>query len=252
MSVRLWVVGGWLLGMSVCAFAEEDVDGVRVTLEKWVECRKVISAEERDWALGKEMLNERVDLLQQEVDSLKLKTAEAQESLGEADQKRVGLVEENEKLKEASAALAGTVLSLEKKTRALLCRLPEPIRTRVKPLSQRIPLDAEETKLSLAERFQNVVGILNEVNKFAREITLTSEVRSLPDGTSAEVTALYVGIAYAYYAGADGTIAGVGTASPEGWVWASKDDAAAQIMDAISILKNEQVAAFVQLPVEIN
>jgi len=236
---------------SVAAEPQGAVDGVRAALEKWVESRKVISAEQRDWALGKEMLSERVDLVQQEIDSLKEKISDAQESISDADKKRAGLVEENEKLKEASVSLNETVLTLEQNTLKLLARLPDPIRERVKPLSQRVPENVAETKLSLAERFQNIVGILNEVNKFSREITLTSEVRSLPDGSSAEVTALYVGIGQAYYANANGKLAGTGTTSAEGWVWTPANDAAPQIMEAIAISKNEQVASFVQLPVEI-
>jgi FtsZ-binding cell division protein ZapB len=240
-----------LLTPGVFAAAPQDVDGVRAALEKWVESCKVISQEQRDWALGREMLNERIELVQQEINSLKEKISEAQESISEADKKRAGLVEDNEKLQAASDALAGTVLTLEQSIGRLLARLPDPIRDRVKPLSQRIPENAAETRLSLAERFQNIVGILNEVNKFSREITLTSEVRSLPDGTSAEVTALYVGIGQAYYAGTDGSLAGTGTSSPDGWVWSADNQSAAEISESIAILNNEQVAAFVQLPVEI-
>jgi FtsZ-binding cell division protein ZapB len=256
---RLQVLGFCALTSVLCSLTsgvlaaepQSDVDGVRSALEKWVETRKVISLEQRDWALGKEMLNERIGLVQQEIDSLKAKLADAQESISDADKKRAGLVEENDKLKEASIALNDTVLTLEQNTLKLLARLPDPIRERVKPLSQRVPANADETKLSLAERFQNIVGILNEVNKFSREITLTSEVRSLPDGTSAEVTALYVGIGSAYYANANGKLAGTGTPSAEGWAWTQNNDAAPQIMEAIAILKNEQIASFVQLPVEI-
>lgn len=239
---------------SLSAFSAEpqSVDGVRAALGKWVETRKVISQEQRDWTLGKEMLNERIDLVQQEIDSLKEKISDAEKSIGEADKKRGELVEQNKELKKASSALNETVLTLEQNTRNFLKRLPDPIRERVKPLSQRIPEEVEETRLSLAERFQNIIGILNEVNKFSREITLTSEVRSLPDGTSAEVTAMYVGIGQAYYASADGKIAGIGTSSADGWVWSDDNRIAADISQAIAILKNEQVAAFVQLPVEIH
>jgi FtsZ-binding cell division protein ZapB len=248
----LLVIGYSLLGVAAIASETQgDVDSVRAALEKWVETRRVISQEQRDWELGKEMLNERIDLVQQEIDSLKEKKSDAEKSIGEADKKREELVEQNEELKKASSALNETVLALEQNTQNLLKRLPDPIRERVKPLSQRIPEDVEETKLSLAERFQNIIGILNEVNKFSREITLTSEVRSLPDGTSAEVTAMYVGIGQAYYASSDGKIAGTGTASADGWVWTADNSIADDISQAIAILKNEQVAAFVQLPVEI-
>ncbi len=229
----------------------QNVDGVRAGLEKWVETRKVISQEQRDWKLGQEMLNERVDLVQREVDSLKSKISEAQQSISDADKKRAGLITENDKLKEAAAGLAESMVALEIRTRTLLKNLPDPIRERVKPLSQRLPENTGETKLSFSERFQNIVGILNEINKFNREVTMTSEVRTLPDGSSAEVTALYVGVGQAYYVSGDGKHAGTGTSSTDGWVWTPDNRIAPQVAEAIAILKNEQVAAFVQLPVEI-
>lgn len=260
---RLSVIGYRLFGSSLLLFfvlclpfsifaaESQNVDGVRAALEKWVESRKVISQEQRDWALGKEMLNERIELVRQEIDSLKSKISDAEESISEADKKRAELVEQNEALKSASASLDDTVLELENNTRRLLKRLPDPLRERVKPLSQRLPEDPKETKLSLAERFQNVIGILNEVNKFNREISMTSEVRTLPDGSSAEVTALYVGIGQGYYASADSKAAGIGSSTEEGWQWTPANDAASEIADAIAILKNEQVASFIPLPVEI-
>jgi hypothetical protein len=228
-----------------------DIEGARTTLEKWVETRRIISKERQDWALGQEVLEDRIEIVQREIDSLRSRIRDAEESISEADKKRADLLEENELLKEASAALESTVVMLENRTRQLLVQLPDPIRERVKPLSQRFPEDPEDTKLSLAERFQNVVGILNEVNKFNREITVTSEVRTLPDGTTAEVTALYVGIGQGYYASADGKSAGVGTGSAEGWTWTPANQAAADITRAIKILKNEEAAGFVQMPIRI-
>ncbi|MEW6238974.1 MAG: DUF3450 family protein [Candidatus Omnitrophota bacterium] len=229
----------------------ETIENTQSALEKWVETRRIISLEKRDLALAKEMLNERIDLVQREIDSLRGKKSDAEKSIAEADKKRAGLIEENEKLKEALSSLGGILASLEDRTKQLLNRLPDPIRERVKPLSQRIPEDANQSKLSVSERFQNVVGILNEVDKFNRDITVASEVRVLPDGSSAEVAALYIGIGQAYYAGANGTVAGVGLPSEEGWIWKPANDAAAQIAETIAILKNEKIAAFVQLPVEI-
>jgi FtsZ-binding cell division protein ZapB len=239
------------LAGAVAVEAGSSVDGVRASLEKWVDTRKVISQEKRDWDLGQEMLNERISMLEREIETLRARIAEAQESITDADQKRAGLLEENEALKAASSGLAESMAVFEIRTRSLLNRMPDPIRERVKPLSQRIPVEVGETKLSFAERFQNVVGILNEVNKFNREITVTSEVRALPDGTSAEVAAMYVGVSRAYYVGGNGTIAGYGTAGADGWVWTAADEIAPQVARSIAILKNEQVASFVQLPVEI-
>lgn len=236
---------------AVAADAGNGVDRVRSALEKWVETRRLVSLEQRDWDLGREMLNERIALLEREIETLRGRIAEAQESISDADKKRAGLLEENEALKAASSGLAESMAVFEIRTRSLLNRMPDPIRERVKPLSQRIPEEVAETKLSFAERFQNVVGILNEVNKFNREITVTSEVRALPDGTSAEVAAMYVGVSQAYYVGGNDLIAGYGTAGADGWVWTAADAIAPQVAQAIAILKNEKIASFVQLPVEI-
>lgn len=227
------------------------VDDTRAALEKWVETRRIISRERRDLELDKDMLNERIDLLQREIDSLRTRTSEAKEDIAEAEKKRAEMAGKNEKLKAVSSGLAEKVTVMEARTRQLLKRLPAPIRDRVRPLSQRIGDRPDETELSVAERFQNVIGILNEINKFNGEITLASERRTLPDGTSAEVTAMYLGIGQGYYAGANGRIGGVGRSGPDGWVWTPANDAAEQIAEAIAILQNEKVAAFVQVPVNI-
>jgi hypothetical protein len=229
---------------------DERIDRARATLDKWVETRRIISAERRDWRLGRETLEGRIEVVRGEIDGLRRKLEEAQHSISEAEEKRGDLEREKERLERASLALREAIADLEARTKALLARLPDPIRERVAPLSQRIPASAE-TSVGLGERFQNVVGILNEVNKFNGEITLTSEVRTLPDGSSAEVTALYLGIGQGYFVGRNGAVAGVGSASADGWTWRAASDAAPEITAALAILANERVASFVRLPLEV-
>lgn len=245
------VLAAAALGWAAETGNRQRIDSARLAMEKWVETQRVISKEKQDWALGRQILNERIALVEREITSLREKIAQAQESINDADKRRVELMDENEKLKNASAILTGVVAKLEARTSALIQRLPDPIRDRIKPLSQSLPRDPNQTRLSLAQRFQNVVGILNEVNKFQREITVTSEVRPLADGTVAEVAAIYVGLGQAYYSGANGAVAGVGRPSEAGWTWESANDAAGRVADAIAILKNEKVASFVLLPLKV-
>jgi len=223
----------------------------RTALEEWVETRRILSQEKRDWTLDRETLTDRIEILKREVESLRARIGGTRSSIAETERKRAELAAENDGLKEASADLLGTVSVLEGRTRQLLVRLPDPIRESVKSLSQRIPEDPQPGEDSLGDRFQNVIGILNEVNKFNREITVTSEVRTLPDGTAAQVEVLYVGIAQAYFAGAQGNVGGIGTPSPDGWTWTPADDFAPQIAQAIAMVKNERVAGFVRLPLRI-
>lgn len=229
-----------------------SIEETQAAIEEWVETRRLISEEKRDWKLGEEMLNERVEVVSEEIESLRAKIEETKGSIAEADEKRIELVEENERLKEASASLQEMVTGLEARTGALLARVPESLQERVKPLSQRFPKDPADTKLSLGERFQNVVGVLNAINKFHGEVSVTSEVRKLSDGSTAEVTALYLGIGHAYYVTASGDAAGIGTAGEEGWTWTPADEHAAAIAQAVAVLKNEQEAVFVGLPIQVD
>jgi len=230
----------------------QRIESTRDTLERWVETRRVISDEQRDWTLGKELLDSRVDMLRRDIDGVRARIAEAEKSIGETDRRRSELVARNDALKATSAGLAQTAAALEARTKELVKRLPDPIREKIRPLSQRLPEDPATSSLSLSVRFQNVVGILNEVNKFSREISVASEVRKLPDGTSAEVTAVYLGLAQGFYVGAGGRIAGVGSATGEGWSWTPANESAPAIAKVVAILKNEAPAEFVPLPVKLN
>jgi FtsZ-binding cell division protein ZapB len=256
-----WFTAVWMLLMCIpcvlflgAAASDETftkTQNAKTAIEKWIETQRIISQEKRDLALSREMLNERISLVQREIESLRNKTDEAQASIAETDKKRDAMVEENETLKQATASLGGVLSNMEGRVRHLIVRLPEPIRQRIKPLSQRLPNNSEQTNLSTAERFQNIVGILNELDKFNREISVTSEVRTLADNSSVEVAVLYLGLGQAFYTSSNASVAGTGTASDTAWVWKPNNPAAAQIADAIAIFKNEKVASFVQVPVEI-
>ncbi|MFM7282208.1 MAG: DUF3450 family protein, partial [Planctomycetia bacterium] len=135
------------------------MESARASLEKWADTRRLISKERNDWVLGKELLNDRIALVEREIESLRTRLQEASGSIVEADRKVAELAADEAKLKEGSAALVKLVEGFEERTKTLVKRLPDPIRERIKPLSQRLP-DPATAKLSLSERFQNVVGIL--------------------------------------------------------------------------------------------
>jgi len=228
----------------------ERIGGMRDAFDRWVETRRVISEETRDWTLGKDMLDSRIDILRRELAAVREKIAESERSTTDADRRTAELAAQRDALRAASGELAATAAALETRTKELVQRLPDPIRDKIKPLSQRLPADPASSELPLSTRFQNVVGLVNEVNKFNREITVTSEIRALPDGTSAEVTVVYIGLAHAYYTGGNGRIAGFGTGTAQGWTWTPANEAAPQVARVVAILKNESPAEFVLLPLK--
>lgn len=242
---------GALAGLASGQSQQSLVDSTRTAMERWVEARAVIGKEQSAWQLGRELLQDRLQLVQREIDSVKARSEETAKNTADADRKKAELQAENQRLVDASSGLQQTIGGLEARAAALVKRLPEPLRERVKVLSQRFPEAGAASRLSLGERFLNVVGVLNEVNKFQREITVTSEVRALGDGTSAEVTAVYVGIGQGYYTTANGKAAGIGSSSADGWTWMPANQAAPAIQSLIKILKNEQPAAFVAMPAKV-
>lgn len=245
-----------LLGAIAAAFTQDagekpDIEATRATLAKWLEIQQIISKEKRDWQTGRDVLEQRIALMKSETKTIKERLGETRSGIGEANEARREIVEEERALKAASASLEARITPLEAKARRLIEMLPDPIRERVSLLSQRIPKDPANTKLSLGERYQNVIGVLNEVNKFNRDITVTSELRELADGSTAEVQTMYLGLGQAFYVTPSGERAGVGVPSPDGWVWEERNDIAGDVQLALAVLQNEAVPSYVPLPVTV-
>ncbi len=233
------------------ATAEDSFAERRLTMEKWLETRRLISAERQEWRLGRELLAERAETLKRDIAAWREKNAQAEREIADAEREIADLEGRRQDFLQAVAGVLETVSRLESELRSTLARAPEPLRERVKLLSRRLPENPAQSRMSLGERAQNVIGILNEMDKFAREITVASEVRELADGTSAEVTVLYVGLGQAYYCNLKRGIAGIGRPGPEGWRWEPRDDIAEAVAAAVAIYRNERPAAYIALPASL-
>jgi Protein of unknown function (DUF3450) len=224
-------------------------DTARATMARWVETQQVIAKETRDWQQSKEMLQSRIALLKSEIAALEGKLKELQATGADADHKRSALVAEDQSLVSAATSLAAWAGELEGQLQDLGKRLPDPLREKVGPLYARMPADPKNTKVSLAERYQNVVGILNEVAKFNNEISMASEVRPL-GGRPSEVKTVYVGLAQAYYLSAGGE-AGIGRPDASGWQWEPVAGLAPKVQEVVEVLQSKASPKYVPLPVTV-
>ena len=225
-------------------------EGGREAIEQWVQTRSLIGKEKQDWRVGREVMNERIELMRREIDGLREKTGQATNELTDVDSKLTQQRAENERLREVGTELRSAAGDLEARLRALLEKVPDPVRERVKPLAVRLPADSNNTKIPMPERLQAIVGILNELTKANGEIMQAVEIRSMPDGKSAEVRAVYVGLAQGYYVSARGD-AGVGTVGTNGWRWTAASDLAEPIRAVLDILQNKGSPRFVPVPAEV-
>ena len=236
---------------------ESSIEVTRTALAKWVEAKRTISAEREAWRKGKQTIGAQIDVVKREIESLNKRIAEAKKSIADAETKHGELDRERADRTKVSESLVARIDSLEERTKKLLPRVPEALATKVKPISQRLPNNEEQQKaLSLSVRYQNVIGVLNAIDKWNRVVTLNSELRELGTGRSVEVQVLYIGLGQAYYCGGIGkdgkaSLGGVGLASPKGWMWREANDLAPAIQRAVGIYNNEGLAKLVQLPVQI-
>jgi hypothetical protein len=230
--------------------AEPTLEETRLTMGKWIETQQIISKERNDWQQGKEILLGRLELVKGEIALLEEKIAEARSGVAKAEEKRTELQSQNEELASTGQQLTEVVAGMEGEVQRLFAATPEPVQTKLQPLVQRIPEDPANTRASVAERFQNVLGILNELNAANHEVTVSYEVRTLADGKPTEVRALYIGLAQAYYVSASGE-AGIGRPSADGWKWESSPAVAGDVLIALDIIQGKHTPEFIPLPVRL-
>lgn len=219
--------------------------------------KRTLSEEREAWRKGKQTLETQIEVVNSEVAAFEARITEARESIATTDKKVGELQQEKVELEQVSELLEQRISALEDRTKALLKRVPKALADSVALISQRLPNnDQEREDISLSVRYQNVIGVLNPIDKWNREVKVLDEQRDLPNGKTVSVTVIYVGLAQAFYVGGKGpdgapNVAGTGTSSEDGWRWTPQNDLAADVATAVSVYRNEQLARLVQLPVSI-
>lgn len=255
-SRKLWALalsGGLVCGAISRGLAGESppdpIDAARSSVSKWVGIQQIIFKERQDWRQGKELLEARIDLVQREIDELQHRLAETRGKVAEQNSKQAEVAAKIDRAKLDSQSLGGRLGRYEGEVKRLAQQMPQHVQEKISPLIQRIPEAGRADKISVAERFQNVLGVINEVNKANSEITLVSEIRKLADGKPSEVQTVYFGLAQAFFLSAKGE-AGIGRPGENGWVW-EPTQATGDIQMMIEILQAKHVPKFVTLPVSI-
>ncbi len=247
----LMVVQGTVSASQDDTPASGAVETTLTGIDTWVALRGQIGKEQAQLAEQKAFLKDQIELIRGQVADTKAETQKRRGKVTESQTKRAELEAESAKLKEASDALHAIIGPLEARTKALLGRMPVPLVELVQPLAQNIPDDPENTEVSLSKRFSQVVGVLNAIDKYNTDIHVTTETREIMEGTTAQVTALYLGVSTAYYVNANGDKAGRGHVGTGGFQWTPANEAAAEIQQAVKVL-NGELPQFVQVPIVVD
>jgi hypothetical protein len=227
-----------------------DVAAARSTVSRWITTQELKFKERRDWQEGKEVLTARTEAAESEIAALEVKLAASQEKLDTLRRARRETEATERGLVESADRLTDMAVGLEEDVRRVYPLLPTAMQEKIGPLYRRMPEPGAVSKVAPAERFQNVVGILNEIQKANSEITLLTEIRALSDGKPSEVKTVYLGLGQAYFLSAGGE-AGIGRPTATGWEWQAANELAPLIHETIEILENKGKPKFIPLPVSI-
>jgi len=228
--------------------AETSVADTRATLAKWVETRQMIFRLKADWDEDRETIKSTISLFKVQQERLAEKLAQVGEQNGQVAKETT---EHETQLKKCMAALDKVeemVVGFESKLKAQIPNYPPPLVSQelVSKIISLIPEDSRETKVPLISRVQNLILILKAVQEFNSELLVASEIRRNGD-KEIEVQAIYLGLGQAWFVSKDGSFAGTGGPSENGWIWQPDPSIAGQVQDAIAVYDKSKPASYVAL-----
>ncbi len=233
------------------ALGQSPLSETRTVVEKWVEARQLKSQLEADWQVEKEILSQSIEAYERELASTEAQISKVDTGQTQVAEEFESTTQEKDSLVQYIDRLKEEVSRLESKLTQLSKLLPLAVKDRISPLLDRIPENPAETKLSVSTRMQNLLGVINEVDKFNGSVSVVSELRKNQTGAEVQAQVIYIGLAQAYFVDPSGEFAGTGSPGADGWQWKIQPELATKIQDAIDIYKGGKPAAFVGLPVQI-
>ncbi|MFA5257342.1 MAG: DUF3450 family protein [Opitutales bacterium] len=249
MSLSLALLIG---GVSSVASADADsVQALESSYDCLIELRKTQSDEKTAWASEKEVLQDRIGLLETESDRLKKRIDDA-ENKRKTMRAEIDALLSNKDAADASMnAITAILPKYESRAKMLVKRLPPPLVQELTPFLSRLSADGESTTLGVTQRLQTLLGILSCIDKFNQDVTVAKEIRDVGDGVERELCTLYLGLGMAYFVDKGGTCAGMGRPGPDGWVWTRDDSLAPEMVQMLSMYDNAAEARFVDVKVEV-
>lgn len=239
-----------VLFLPAAMFGAEPVtlQTIEKSAREWVKTRTETVRLETEWASERGLLastvegmKERAQLLEEKHAEWKAKTAEERTELDGLEAKR--------------AAAASEVAAVEARLSALTAELMR-LRPGLPPrLSDALEMSFRSlagTELSVGERMQLAMTVLNRCAQFNRGITQGEEVLTLEGEAGAKsLEAIYWGLSHGYALDRASGRAWFGSPKGERWQWEPRPEATAQVEQLIAIHTDRADPAFVSVPAHV-
>ncbi|WP_340679095.1 DUF3450 family protein [Paraglaciecola sp.] len=220
-------------------------------VEQWLSLERQNSSLESDWQAQQPLLLQRISLLEIEKKQLQAMLSEKSTDTSEVEQKRFKLIEEQSSLESKQEQLAQGVKVLLGQLSGLERLLPTPLQQNWQQESANLSTDVGATP-QLAERLQVALAQLTKLAEFDQRISVLQQTLLNQQGEQILVKQLYLGAGLAWFVSLDGTYAGSGQVTENGWVWQFDDSLdSSEISRAIAIFEKQAEPDFVQLPLKL-
>jgi len=240
-------LSGCLLFATVALAAEQPTpatpaaDQAREIIHAWLEAEDTISKEKEDWAVEKATMAELLALHRKELALLDEELSKAGMSASGHDERMKNARAELQRLQAARQKTAAMLAKQIPRILRLAAMFPKPLRAEAN--DDLATLEAWKSGDEVRDALRALLGTVSKAEAFNRRITRTREVRN-----GREVDVLYLGLAHAYYLGAE--TAGLGQPGPDGWTWREEPDLASPLKHALAVLDKKRPPEIVRLPVQ--
>lgn len=243
---RLWLLA--LLCAGPLNAEPTALESVEKAAGDWVKVRAETARLETEWDTTRALLESTVNGLQERAqalegkrDFLKAKTAKDREDLAN--------------LEKTNRASATGLQSVDAQLKAMGTRLFA-LRASLPPrLSQALELSYKSLTapdLTVSERMQLTMTVLNRCTQFNRSITCEDEGLILGEGKNAQqVEVIYWGLSYGYALDRPARQAWFGSPGPEGWRWEPIPGAFDRVARLVTIYRGRSEPEFVEVPVRL-
>ncbi len=232
-------------------FSSDELTRLENTTDRWIELKRRSVEARAQWESEREVLVRTKRLLEAEQGSLveQIDSHKVARDLFENNIERVA--GDLQRFTDAHQVIESRFAEFDLRTRLLLDRLPDPLKTTIRPMLNRSVQNEDSEVDELANHVQNLIALLSMIDHFANTLTLTHTLRRSTEGQEFDVTVLYWGLAFAFAADARGERGWFVSPGEDGWVWEDRRDKAAAFKDLIDVFEKRRQPDLVTLPVRM-
>ena len=227
--------------------AAQEVAKADHMVEQWLSLERQSSSLESDWQGQKPLLLQRLKLLEIEKKHLQALLTEKSTDSSEVEQKRLNLIQEQANLETQQQTLSQGVNVLLGQLTGVQGLLPPAVLQSWQQESAHL-----NDNIQVSEQLQVALAQLTKLADFDQRITVMQQNIVNQQGEQILVKQLYLGASLAWFVSLDGSYAGTGQVTNNGWAWKFDDSInSKEISRAIAIFEKQAEADFVQLPLKL-